>query len=176
MQIKVSAEDYVNDVLRKSGESQLMKAAESTEKKQDEKKDPPVVGLVMPIEEVMKVDQVADDINGEVSELAFGLEPGYDWDIVNNLVQAQKLMNGYLDTVLAKTANDSNARIAFRKLRSRIYMGLQTLQRTLVKNSSSGDEEAQKMMAEQKTEIEKLKKATNSISDQEVLMMDALAD
>lgn len=31
-------------------------------------------------------------------------------------------------------------------------------------------------MAEQKTEIEKLKKATNSISDQEVLMMDALAD
>ena len=116
LQAKNSAEEYVDELMRRSQE----KVGEPGKKDKDEKT--PVIGLVMPIEEVMVVDQFADEINAEVGEVAFGIDSSYDWELANKLVKGQKMMNDYLDTVLAKTANDSNARIAFRKLRSRIYL------------------------------------------------------
>ena len=119
LQAKNSAEEYVDELMRRSQE----KVGEPGKKDKDEKT--PVIGLVMPIEEVMVVDQFADEINAEVGEVAFGIDSSYDWELANKLVKGQKMMNDYLDTVLAKTANDSNARIAFRKLRSRIYLATQ---------------------------------------------------
>ena len=123
LQANKSAEDYVDALMRKSAER--IDSPDKKEMGKDEK--PPVVGLVMPIEEVMVVDQFADEINAEVGEVAFGIDSSYDWELANKLVKGQKMMNDYLDTVLAKTANDSNARIAFRKLRSRIYLATQQL-------------------------------------------------
>ena len=41
---------------------------------------------VMPYEEVLEVDKLADDINIEISELAFGLEPDYDWKLADLLL------------------------------------------------------------------------------------------
>ena len=41
---------------------------------------------MMPYEEVMAVDKLADEINNEVSELAFGLEPDYDWKLADLLL------------------------------------------------------------------------------------------
>ena len=67
--------------------------------------------------------------------MAFGIDSSYDWDLAVKLVKGQKMMNDYLDKVLAKTANDSNARIAFRKLRGRIYLATQQLQNLLLKFS-----------------------------------------
>ena len=78
----------------------------------------------LPFEEVMAVDKLADEINNEVSELAFGLEPGYDWKLADQLLAAQKTVNNFLDKVLA-TGEDTNARVAFRKLRTRMYLGTQ---------------------------------------------------
>ena len=46
----------------------------------------PVVGIQMPLEEVMVVDQFADEINQEVGEVAFGVDENYDWDLANKLV------------------------------------------------------------------------------------------
>ena len=86
-----------------------------------------VVGIQMPKEEVMSVDMFADEINHEVGEVAFGIDKSYDWELAKKLVKGQKMMNDYLDKVLAKTANDSDARVAFRKLRSRVYLATQQL-------------------------------------------------
>ena len=41
---------------------------------------------MMPYEDVMAVDKLADEINNEVSELAFGLEPDYDWKLADLLL------------------------------------------------------------------------------------------
>ena len=49
-----------------------------------EKKLP--AAYMMPYEDVMAVDKLADDINNEVSELAFGLEPDYDWKLADLLL------------------------------------------------------------------------------------------
>ena len=110
--------------MKKSQESLSVDSPDADKK---EEAQPAVVGLVMPIEEVMVVDQFADEINEEVGDVAFGIDSSYDWELANKLVKGQKMMNDYLDKVLAKTANDSNARIAFRKLRSRIYLATQSL-------------------------------------------------
>ena len=49
----------------------------------------------------MAVDKLADDINNEISELAFGLEPNYDWKLADMLLEAQKTVNNFLDKQLS---------------------------------------------------------------------------
>ena len=87
----------------------------------------------MTMDEVMKIDKLADDLNKEVGELAFGLKPGYDWHLMTLMTQAQKEINAYFDATLARTTNDSNARLVFRKLRERFHSAMQLSSKTLVK-------------------------------------------
>ena len=46
---------------------------------------------------VLKIDKLADDINGEIGEITFGVKADYDWDILDLILDAQKQVNNFLD-------------------------------------------------------------------------------
>lgn len=160
----------------------------------------------MPFEEVMTIDKLADDLNNEISELAFGLEPGYDWKLADLLLESQKTVNNCLDKMLS-TGEDTNARVAFKKLRTRMQLGTQQFKKVAEKakktdsNPDNVDEiyekleknleEKNKKMEELEKELSALKSARNApelsmateeesarsvIAFDEVLKMDQLAD
>ena len=117
----------------------------------------------MPYEQVISIDKLADEINTEVSELAFGLEPDYDWKLVDLLLESQKTVNNFIDSILS-TGEDNNARIALRKLRSRMYKGTEQFKKVADKAKISD------------AQISSLKATTNSITQEEVMKMDSLGD
>ena len=87
------------------------------------------------VEEVLKLDQLADLINTEVSEVtlmstsaADSKEPEYDWQLIDLLLDAQKTIYGCFDKVAAQ---DENAQRAVRKLRQRMYIATTTVKKSI---------------------------------------------
>ena len=190
---QISAEDFADKLITK---------VEGTDEANAAPPSPNKTAIdLMPYEEVMSIDKLADDINNEISELAFGLEPGYDWELADLLLQSQKAVNNFLDKVLA-TGEDTNARVAFRKLRTRMYLGTQQFKKVAEKakkvdtnldSNRSGVTEIydqleknleakNKKMEEMEKELNQLKSGQSTentesaISFDEVLKMDQLAD
>ena len=73
--------------------------------------------------EAMEVDKLADALNDEISSLAFGLEPNYDWKVVQLIQSAAKQLFDHLDRTLALSPTTSILRAAFRKLDTRMHLG-----------------------------------------------------
>ena len=131
-------------------------------------------------EQVLKIDKLADDINGEIGEITFGVKADYDWDILDLILDAQKQVNNFLDLQLAAT-EDTNARLAMRKLRTRMYTASGVIKKSLGKlkadlGQPSVSEAYLKKLRETEDELAKVKKVALSITPEEVLQLDALAD
>lgn len=78
----------------------------------------------MGLDDALEIDKLADAINNEISGLAFGMKPNYDWRILELVQTAVKLMSENLDrTLLPSTSSvDQNARTAFSKLDTRLNL------------------------------------------------------
>lgn len=84
------------------------------------------------------MDKMSDELNAELSIVTMeSPNPQYDWKVVTLLSQSVACSGEYLDKTLAKSAeqSDGNARVAFKKLHSRISLTLQRVQELLVERS-----------------------------------------
>lgn len=56
-------------------------------------------------------------------------EPQYDWNLIDLLLDAMKIVNGCFDKVASE---DNNARMAVRKLRQRMYIAINTVKKSIL--------------------------------------------
>ena len=87
-------------------------------------------------EELEKMDKLADSINNEVSEVTLmtseadaNTEMQYDWNLVDQVLEAMKLVNECFDKVIPE---ENSAKLAVRKLRERMYMANSTIKKSVV--------------------------------------------
>ena len=85
-------------------------------------------------ETAIYIDSLADQLNEEVSSLAFMMPPNYDWKVIQLIQSAIKQMAESLDSLLltSTTSEDLNARTAFRKLETRLYLCTSQLYKLMV--------------------------------------------
>lgn len=76
--------------------------------------------------------------------MTFGVDEAYDWALVDLLLEAQKMVYGCFDKL---SEQDSNSRLAVRKLRTRMYTATSTIKKAVANvkstsspNASRGDE------------------------------------
>ena len=82
------------------------------------------------------MDKLADSINNEVSEVTLmtseadaNTEMQYDWNLVDQVLEAMKLVNECFDKVIPE---ENSAKLAVRKLRERMYMANSTIKKSVV--------------------------------------------
>lgn len=87
-------------------------------------------------EELEKMDKLADTINNEVSEVTLmtseadaNAEIQYDWNLLDQSLEAMKLVNECFDKVIPE---ENSAKLAVRKLRERMYMANTTIKKSVV--------------------------------------------
>ena len=87
-------------------------------------------------EELEKMDKLADTINNEVSEVTLmtseadgNAELQYDWNLVDQVLEAMKHVNECFDKVIV---DEIPAKLAVRKLRERMYMATTTIKKSVM--------------------------------------------
>lgn len=71
-----------------------------------------------------------------MATLTFGVDETYNFKILDLILDAQKLVYGCFDKIVQE---DNNARLAVRKLRTRMYSATQSAKKTAIKLASSKD-------------------------------------